>query len=195
MVGKISDFLGFIGYKKLILRVSHSNFDGTEKWTGPPMPGISESIPLKFEMTTVDLLYRFNYDAMSIGINYTYYTYGPFIEGTANDLFYDYTTSETYGLVFGIDTFSAYLSNIDNFFPNTGFNLYLEAWTVAGAGTAYDKDKNEVIAFTLRGDYTLGIMYAGGKNRARFGIAAGYNYTMEGALVHHGFQARVAFKY
>ncbi len=57
MVGKLNRFMGFIGYKKFVLRVQNSKLRGTATWTGLRPGDMPATMKFDNKYTNIDLLY------------------------------------------------------------------------------------------------------------------------------------------
>lgn len=57
LIGKAYKFAGFIGIKKLMLRIQSGKMSGTAEWTGSPIPGAPHTFPFNNKYTNIDLLY------------------------------------------------------------------------------------------------------------------------------------------
>lgn len=57
LIGKAYKFAGFIGIKKIMLRIQSGKISGTAQWTGSPIPDSPQSIPFNNKYIAIDLLY------------------------------------------------------------------------------------------------------------------------------------------
>jgi len=175
IVGKISDILANIGYKRFAIRVGHGNSNSIEK-------------------TTVDLLMdTYGIDRytpapwyMFVGINYTYLVSPLSLSPIGGDNYYINSITEHYGIILGSDTFSFFIhvpKNKIEIFP------WWDGFISFGIGTTKYNETKE-FTFDFRVSYNGGILIGGETKTLDWCLGLGYNVDGGLTLLHHGFVIR-----
>ena len=148
LVGKAYRIAGFVGIKRIMLRVESGKIRGTARWTGTPIQGASTSIPFDNRYTNIDLLYLPNTPSLKgnlfyYGVGFTSFKMPVQINtlttesGKGSQKFgvpvYDSLFSVTaYSLVFGFDLIATEASNPKAF--KGGFGMFATTQDKFGGG-------------------------------------------------------------
>ncbi|MDD4003647.1 MAG: hypothetical protein PHW69_00400, partial [Elusimicrobiaceae bacterium] len=124
VIGKLNRFMGFLGYKRFILRVQNGRLRGTAYWTGPAVAGQPGSTKFDNKYTNIDLLYwmkggsngmywglGYNEYALPVQVNAELYSAsrGEIVYGNA--VYQDNMEYKTYTAMFGFDTMTGAAMN------------------------------------------------------------------------------------
>ena len=178
-VGKISDVLANIGYKRFAIRVGKGNSFSIEK-------------------TTVDLLMdTYGTDRytpapwyMFAGINYTYLASPLALTSVGGENYNINAVTELYGIILGSDTFSYFIHAPKN--KKVEVYPWWDGYISFGIGTTKYLGEKE-FSYDFRVSYNGGILIGGG-SKINWCLGLGYNVDGGLSLLHHGFVIRVGLK-
>jgi len=192
---------GILGYSAFALRIQHSSYSGTGKWTGQPMPYSNNTFDFNSNFSEIDLLYRVKtpYKLPSeayFGLGYVSYTLPAQINAVS------YSSGKQYGdpvfqkdvrfdhvnLVIGFD-------NMDST-PTKGFDIWLAGELGLGFGKIKVNDSTYQQLRKLNGNVlnptydsmfisfngTAGAMWTGSLLGSEFSIGAGWLFSRIGTM-------------
>ena len=74
LIGKVSKFSGYLGFKKIYFRIQTGKLSGTANWTGGIIPNYTSTFPFNYRYTNIDLLKNLGKNKLGagyIGLGYT----------------------------------------------------------------------------------------------------------------------------
>ena len=201
IVGKASKYTGWLGFKKLGVRVGKSKLKGRARWDGDDLSGYGLLEEIEFDNTfiNVDLLYWSGSGmANYIGLGYTSFSLPmQFIAG-ATPIYDPNAKVKMYSFLFGFDSMDGALIKKNTI--NRGFNIYMATQDKFGLGKVTFSSKavtagelanpakvsegNSFTAVIIDYFATIGLMYIQDIKTISFGMALGFNFggTMIGGL-------------
>lgn len=160
VVGKVNRFMGYAGYKNMIMRYQYGKIKGNFHWSGDLAPGMVRDGDLRNLLRHIDLLWRrktilgdwlgFGYTSLDMPSELSVW-YDNNVKGrSVYDLNYK---GNFYSFIFGFDSFSKSVENLEKgksgmtIDDKSGFSLYLTGEDRIGFGKAEISD--EAIRYAL----------------------------------------------
>ena len=207
-VGRIQKVLGYLGYKKFMLRMQSGDLRGKATWTGPATAGQPSSVDFQSKFSSVDLLmwgkseffYGFGYASYEIPMQVN----TEVLNGAGNivygqEVYDDAVPVKSYAFLFGFDTMQSALRA-----EKTGFGFWAYTQDRFGFGTVELSNKavtraeaanpgrtamsTSLFSGMVDYDLTLGMYWIKNLNRARISLGTGYSFSGETVLPFGGGQ-------
>lgn len=198
LIGHFSDVLAYLGFKGIMTRVTYTRLPGNITITGDVPDGQARTRSFNAKRTTVELFYN-PYDE-----DWSMYYFGLYyMNANSPSVTENYghieTTSNLYGIVFGMDTLTDFIQKIDSNYGSFTFDVWSEMWLYFGLGGGNSKsidnkyNNDNVFSLDFRVNATLGLLFGGG---GKFNVFGGIGYNVDvSAGILHGFIGRVGIKF
>ena len=200
-IGKLNKWAGYLGFKKLALRVAGGDITGTAYWKATPVPGQPETASVHTKYITVDLMYGIGDPSlgMYVGLSYTSYEMPVELQGLtknnkgqvvgANLAYDDAIKFQNYAITFGFDNLNGALMT-----GREGFNLWIFTQDSFFGGPLHVSDegmrrlqnanptldllpKQDFVVIGVQYDITAGISYTKKLGPVMLGAGVGYNFS------------------
>lgn len=149
LVGKAYRFAGYVGIKRIMIRIQTGLIKGTATWTGTPIDGVITEFPFNNRYTNIDLLllpkkeksgiqyYGIGYTSLKlpIQVNTLITSGGKENQKYGNAVFDSLYTIKAYSFLFGFDLITAEAMNPSSF--KGGFGAFVATQDKAGLGMCY----------------------------------------------------------
>jgi len=207
-VGRLQKILGYLGYKKFMLRMQSGDLRGKATWNGPATAGQPSSVDFESKFSSVDLL-MWGKAEFFYGVGYASYeipmqvntevlnSAGQIVYG--REVYDDAVPVKSYAFLFGFDTMQSALRN-----DQEGFGFWAYTQDRVGVGTVELSNKAVTRAETANPgrkamstslfsgmvdyDLTLGIYWIKKISKSTLSLGTGYSFSGETVLPFGGGQ-------